>query len=50
VSLGLTIAVLGAALTGTPPFYWAAVGILVAIAVYVRIRLSRRKRDRHYRP
>lgn len=44
------IGVLGAALTDTPPFYWAAVGILVAIAVYVRIRLSRRKRDRHYRP
>ena len=44
------IGVLGAALTNTPAFYWAAVGILFGIAVYVRIRLSRRKRDRHYRP
>lgn len=50
VSLGLLIGSLVAAGTNTPAIYWAAFGILVAIAIFVRIRLTRRKRALHYRP
>jgi hypothetical protein len=50
VSLGLLIGSLVAATTNTPAIYWAAFGTLVAIAIFLRIRLNRRKRALHYRP
>ncbi|KQS95102.1 hypothetical protein ASG68_28775 [Rhizobium sp. Leaf453] len=50
VGLKWIIGSLAAERTNTPAVYWAACASLSAIAVFLRIRLSRRKRDQHYRP